>query len=439
MKNQWIGAFVGLLASAGIGLAQPAGVGGVLPDAPPPAVSSSGNNPLVAGSSSTCTPANSSPAFCNESSRAWFSADYLLWWVRKGSLPRPLVVTGPETDAFPGALDQPNTASLLGGNGLRDNVFSGLRLEGGMWLDAEQSLGIEGSAFYLEKRTVGFSAAGDANGQPFIARPFINAISGNENVYFVSQNFADPNLSAAMTGGINITSSTRLWGWETNAVANLYREGSLHIDAIAGFRLLSLREDLRISEVLSNVVPGGGTSFLGTIIDLPGSVSSFDLFQTDNRFYGGQVGGKIDWSNGRFSVGLRAKVALGVSQEIVNIDGNTGLFNAGTLVTTAPGGVLTQTTNMGRHLQNEFAVVPEVGLNLGVQLTSRLSARVGYTFLYWSSVARPGNQIDSAINPNLVPTDLGFGTPGGPSRPSPLFRTTDFWAQGINLGMEFRY
>jgi hypothetical protein len=405
----------------------------------PPIVLTALDKPATDAPSGIATTGGACPAFCSESSNLWFNADYLLWWVRKGTLPRPLVVTGPATDAFPGALDQPNTAVLFGGSGLRDNAFNGTRLEGGAWLDSDERLGVEGSLFWLEKRTVGFAASGNASGQPYLAVPFVNALTANENVYFVSQNFADPTLSAGLTGGISITSSTRLYGWDTNVLTNIYREKSLHIDALAGFRLLSLREDLRISEVLSNVVPGGATSFQGAIINEPGSVSTWDAFQTDNRFYGGQVGARADWTTGRFSVGLNAKVALGVSQEIVNIDGNTGLYNSGALVATAPGGLLAQTSNIGRRLENNFAVVPEIGINLGAQVTSRLSAHVGYTFLYWSNVARPGNEVDPVINPHLVPTDATFGTPGGPARPNAGFRTTDFWAQGINFGFEFEF
>src|SRR5687767_11670098 len=60
--------------------------------------------------------------------RIWGGADYLLWWVRKSPAP-PLVVTGDPADAFPGALDQPGTRVLFGGDtGLDYGATSGLRL-----------------------------------------------------------------------------------------------------------------------------------------------------------------------------------------------------------------------------------------------------------------------------------------------------------------------
>lgn len=70
--------------------------------------------------------------------RVWGGVDYLLWWVRPGAAP-PLVVTGTAADPFPGALDQPGTRVLFGGNtGLAPDASSGVRLNLGTWLDNER-------------------------------------------------------------------------------------------------------------------------------------------------------------------------------------------------------------------------------------------------------------------------------------------------------------
>ena len=45
------------------------------------------------------------------------------------------------------------------------------------------------------------------------------------------------------------------------------------------------------------------------------------------------------------------------------------------------------------HPSNDFAVVPQLGVTLGDRVTPRLSLTLGYTFFYWSVVARPGEQI----------------------------------------------
>src|SRR5207244_361036 len=119
------------------------------------------------------------------------------------------------------------------------------------------------------------------------------------------------------------------------------------------------------------------------------------------------------------------------------IHGRTSIDTTPATVTNA--GLLALATNSGRHARDDFAVLPEIGVNFGFQITDRLQAFVGYTYMYWSNVVRPGDQVDLGLNPNLIPTSATFNTAGGPARPAFSFRDTDFWAQGINVGMEFRY
>ena len=74
-----------------------------------------------------------------------------------------------------------------------------------------------------------------------------------------------------------------------------------------------------------------------------------------------------------------------------------------------------------------------------VFFTSRLKAYVGYDFMYWNQVVRPGGQIDRNINLTQTGTIFSNGGPNGPAFPSPLLSRTDFWAQGITLGFEYRF
>ena len=102
-------------------------------------------------------------------------------------------------------------------------------------------------------------------------------------------------------------------------------------------------------------------------------------------------------------------------------------------VTTAfPGGVLTQ-DRLGVYHRNRFAWSPDVGLKLGYQLTDHMRATVGYDFLYLSDVARAGDQVDQRVNPARA---VGMA---GALNPPFVFHGTDFWAQGLNFGLEFRY
>jgi hypothetical protein len=58
---------------------------------------------------------------------------------------------------------------------------------------------------------------------------------------------------------------------------------------------------------------------------------------------------------------------------------------------------------------------------------------------YVNEVVRPGSQIDLVINPNLVPTSATFGSPGGLQLPAFPQKSTGFWAQGLNFGLEFTF
>jgi flagellar motor protein MotB len=82
------------------------------------------------------------------------------------------------------------------------------------------------------------------------------------------------------------------------------------------------------------------------------------------------------------------KVALGSTIEQLSVNGGT--FSS---YGSAPGAYLAQPTNMGLFSRSQFAVVPELNLNFGVRLNPWTSIVVGYSFLYVSSVARPGDQI----------------------------------------------
>ena len=96
------------------------------------------------------------------------------------------------------------------------------------------------------------------------------------------------------------------------------------------------------------------------------------------------------------------------------------------------GGLLTA-DRVGSYRQNRFAVSPEVGLNLGYNITEHMRAFVGYDYLYLSSVARAGDQVNLNVNPNRF---LGGG---GPANSPFVFHSTDYWAQGVNFGLEFRW
>ncbi len=78
-------------------------------------------------------------------------------------------------------------------------------------------------------------------------------------------------------------------------------------------------------------------------------------------------------------------------------------------------------------------------MTLGVNLTDNIQATLGYTFLYWTGVARPGNQIDPILSPGQVPTNPSYGLVNSPLRPVHTFQDSGFWAQGLNFGLQFLF
>jgi hypothetical protein len=359
--------------------------------------------------------------------RVWLSADYLLWWVKSAPLSTPLVTTGSTDDLVPGALGQPQTKVLFGDSNVTYGAASGLRVAGGVWLP-EAPVGIEASYFVLWVPSAHFNVSSDANGNPLIARPVINALSGNEFAYVD----ASPGISA---GGVSISSSAWMQSFDINAAAALVSAGNVELDLLAGFRFLDLEEELAIGD---SIIPlqAGAFLFQGGPADPPSTLAITDRFRTVNRFYGGQFGGRLHWRMDRFHVAVTGKLALGVTDEAISVDGSTLLITPGAPAVSSPGGILAQPTNIGRTDHSEFSVVPELGINLDYQITANLKAVVGYNILYWSKVARPGDQIDRTVNPTQVPIDPSFGPLNGPARPTLVPRSTDFWAQGINFGIE---
>lgn len=356
----------------------------------------------------------------------WARGEYLLWWIKDGPLP-PLVTLGNPADALPGALGQPGTRLLIGGSDTDYGVRSGGRFTTGAWLDEEQLWGLEANYLFLGER--GVEQAVSSSGLPgsaTLAIPFFNPATNREESTFVSS----PGRSFG--GAAFVAQTSRLHGTEINGLANVSDGGGLRIDLLGGFRYLFLRETLALSTSSPFLPP------------LPRDVfATRDEFTTRNNFYGGQFGARAEYFTGRVFVNSTGKVALGSVQQSANITGGllTNDFNG--FVTPVPfsGGYLALPTNIGAYNRSRFAVVPEVDINIGYQFRRGSRFFVGYTFLYASAFARPGDQIDRGINPTqgVAFNSNPNATLVGPARPAFSFNETSFWAQGLNFGFDFRF
>jgi hypothetical protein len=352
--------------------------------------------------------------------RWYFGAEYLMWWGKGDRLP-PLVTTGSAADPIPGALGQPGTALLFGNEEIGDDVRMGVRFSGGFWFTEDRCWGLYGSVFFLNEQTNEFFAA--SSGTPVLARPFVDFTPGTPT--FGQENSQLKGLNNVVAGFVKVDHSTRLWGGDANVRYNWCCTPAHSFDIILGYRGMSLEDDLAINELISSHDPQS-----------PGSILITDTFQTSNRFNGGQIGFLHEWRLGeRWSLGLKAKVALGNTRQKVMIAGVSqiegtrtaadGVYNTGILATPS---------NSGSFSRDKFTVIPEVGIDLGFHLTERIRASVGYNFLYWSDVVRAGEQIDRGVDTRQWAPPIGAG-----DRPAFQFNSSSYWAQGLTFGLEFRF
>jgi hypothetical protein len=368
---------------------------------------------------------------CPKLHRWYFRAEYLLWWINGQQLP-VLAATGPPGSM--GILGQPGTTVLFGGEKQNFDAFNGGRFTLGFWCDCCQTHGLEFSGFFLAER--GFHFGADSNRFPTLTRPFFN----------INENREDSEITAApgrAVGGLAVDGKSQLWGVEANYRCNLCcgcsslcRGTTSRLDFLAGFRYLDLEEEVKITEsVFVTTVPPGG---LPPGVMVGDHAVVVDDFKTRNQFYGGQIG--LDWElrRGRWVLDTRVKVALGDNHETIDINGFQILTHANGTQQVFNGGLLALPSNIGHFQRDRFCVVPEIGVNLGYQVTDNLLVYVGYNFLYWSNVVRPGQQIDRVLDVNQIP-NFRPGPPAPQVRPLVPFHETSFWAQGVNLGLEYRY
>ena len=126
-------------------------------------------------------------------------------------------------------------------------------------------------------------------------------------------------------------------------------------------------------------------------------------------------------------------------QQVTQINGTTESLGPNGTTTSFRGGLYALRSNIGQHQRDALAFIPEVGLNIGFQLTRHVKIFVGYTFLWVSTVGRAGDQIDPVINVSQFPIRSGNGPLKGRARPAPRISGTDFWAQGLNFGVELAF
>jgi hypothetical protein len=351
------------------------------------------------------------------SDRAFVQAEYLLWWMQAANVP---VLATTAVGQSSGYLGMPGTQVLLGPGTFGSTARNGFRVRAGAWLDECAQTGVDASYFFLGQQSTNFQI--DSNQFPTIARPFFAPNLGREFGELV----AFPGLS---TGALRVETSSSLWGADINYRCGICNTCDSRSEAFIGYRHLNLRENLTVTEFITsgpNAPDPAGTSIVVS-----------DSFTTRNRFHGGQVGYAFARRRGNLEVSGRISVALGVNSQELETTGTQRRVQPGQGAELFTGGLLAAGPNLGTFHRDRFSVAPEATLNVGFWINERLKASVGYNFLFWSNVIRPGDQIDRTVDLTFVPN--APRVPFNVNRPLPTFDQSNVWVQGISFGLEYRW
>ncbi|MEO7064647.1 MAG: BBP7 family outer membrane beta-barrel protein [Dokdonella sp.] len=350
-----------------------------------------------------------------DTGRFTIGAEALGWRLQDSPLPFPVVTDG--------VIGQPGTQVLLGNQSFDTGTNRGLRISADYALGDRS--GIEANIFRLASRSRG--AGVESSGQPGstdIYLPYIDATTLLESGTELSG-------ASIYRGSVHEQLSNNFQGAELNARWNMSSARPWHVDLLGGVRYLRLHEAYTLTTE-SPYLPAFGPDIWQTT----------DRFETSNNFYGVQVGVRASLEQGSFFADATTKVGLGAMRQSAGIAGSlvTDDFTFGP-AQTFPGGYFALPTNMGQHARTAFSVVPEVALNLGYRLTSSVTIHAGYSFLYASSVVRPGNQVSRIINTSqsAAYTEDPAAVLQGVAAPGFSFKSSSFRVQGLNVGVTIRF
>ena len=357
----------------------------------------------------------------------WVRAEYLIWWTEGMQTP-PLVTTSPPgtPPGDAGVLGTPGVGVLYGGEEILSDQRSGARLRIGKWRDSLGYFGYETDFFFLADEDQNFSAT--TVGPQIIARPFFNTEQGQDAEFVQYPGIAH--------GTVHVNAETSVWSISPRLRWNLACEqmidcdpyypgaaGGYRLDFLFGYRYVELDDHLSVHESIATVDTNSPTYF-----------QLHDSFESSNEFHGADFGILWEGYRGPWSLEMIGRVGVGNTTQEVTISGATSTTGLGSTFVD-PGGLLALPSNIGTYSRDEFSVVPELSITLGYAMTPRSRFLVGYTFVYWDNVVRAGDIIDTTVNQSLLPAPQG----NGPARPSFAFADTDFWAQGLSLGLDYRW
>lgn len=357
-----------------------------------------------------CNSGDCAPQDCWVST--WGKMDFLLWWRSGQNLP-PLVTTSPTGTAqgIAGEYGRPTT-SVLYGDGTEDYaVRPGARLELGTWFDRTECWGLGGRFFWLGDAESNFAAA--STGTPILAIPFTEGSNNTPDARLIG-------FPGTFNGNLNVQMTSEYMAGDAYLRTQWCQMQWGRLDLLAGYQFARFNEGLVMDSTVSDI--GGASNRL------------VDSFRTTNEFHGGQIGFIANVDRGCWYYDVTGKIGLGNMSETVTITGQSISRVGSTQFVLPNSGLFAQPTNVGTYTEEKFVAIPEIGLNVGWRATNCLDFNIGYTFIYYSSVARPGDVIDTTVN-----TSQAGGPLVGPARPAFKFNDSDLVIHGLNFGATLKW
>ena len=289
---------------------------------------------------------------------------------------------------------------------------SGGRLTLGTWLNACQTIGVEGDYFALNNGVSSYT--GSSLHTPYLARPFydtsLTSVTGTVGTTVIGPNaelVAEPGVlagtvsantwtifqGAGIRGRFNICCKQTMQR-RSIALPSLNGPAGSRLDFLLGYRYLQLRDSVSINENLTTTSPTISPAATFLVNDGFTTRESIQRRRSWRQLHV-RIGGAGRWNSFH-------AWRWDINYQVADINGSTSITQGG-VTTNYTGGLLAQSTNIGHYTREQFAVVPELAANLGFQLTPRLRLIGGYTFIYWSQVARAGDLINPNVNASLVP------------------------------------
>lgn len=356
-----------------------------------------------------------------ESNFFYADAELLLLWFKPVCASIPVVAIGNPSDAVPGAIGQPGTKVVVGGQPPHKFEFPltpGWQVTFG-WGRGDGRIGFEFSGFIMAQASNSQTFNADSNGFPYTYLPYTAPDNSFQALPFT--------IPGVVTGGSVAVGSTKLWGTSSTLTLPFSIDRgdfALYGTMQVGARYLDLTDQVNVTNSLR-------------LVANPAAVAvGMAHFETHNQFAGPQLGMTMGVTRGRFAVELTTRLAAGVTRQTRIIEGAPLIDASLILPLLVPGPLLALPSDIGRSSTTRATLVPEIAVKTRFGITDWCSVTLGYSLLYWNKVICPGDQMSPFVNVTQLPFR---GPVTGPLDPHSPFVHTDYFAQGMSFGIEFRY